>query len=139
MSPQSKTILSLCCGCGGLDLGFENAGFQTGLAYDRREDAVSSWNRNRSTKVARTFDVRDLNLDKLDSHYGSKFSPVGVIGGPPCQGFSRANRNGSEHDPRNQLVNEFFSLALDLDEFLQAACRQLVANLDHLRSPGMVV
>lgn len=116
MSAQSKTILSLFCGCGGLDLGFENAGFLTGLAYDRREDAVSSWNRNRSTKVARTFDVRDLNLAQLDGHYGSEFSPVGVIGGPPCQGFSRANRNGSEHDPRNQLVNEFFSLALDLDE-----------------------
>jgi hypothetical protein len=30
------------------------------------------------------------------------------------------------------------AFALDLDEFLQAACGQLVANLDHLRSPGVL-
>lgn len=116
MSAHSKTVLSLFCGCGGLDLGFENAGYRTGLAYDRRKDAVSSWNRNRSEKIARVFDVQNLTLAELDKHYGNEFRPVGVIGGPPCQGFSRANRNGSEHDPRNQLVNDFFSLALDLDE-----------------------
>ena len=115
MSPKN-TILSLFCGCGGLDLGFENAGYKTGLAYDRRPDAVSSWNRNRSTKVARQFDVQKLSLERLDEHYGSEFRPVGVIGGPPCQGFSRANRKGSEHDPRNRLVKDFFSLALELDE-----------------------
>ena len=114
--PLQKTILSLFCGCGGLDLGFENAGYKTGLAYDRRPDAVSSWNRNRSTKVAREFDVQKLSLERLDEHYGSEFKPVGVIGGPPCQGFSLANRNGSEHDPRNRLVKDFFAIALELDE-----------------------
>lgn len=109
-------ILSLFCGCGGLDLGFEAAGYQTSLAYDRREDAVSSWNRNRTTKNARVHDIRELDLSILDEHYGRTFKPSAVIGGPPCQGFSVANRNGSYDDPRNSLVQTFFDLALTINK-----------------------
>jgi DNA (cytosine-5)-methyltransferase 1 len=105
-------LLSLFCGCGGLDLGFEQAGFSSTLAYDLRSDAVSSWNRNRGKKSANVGDVRILDLDSLDKKNGSIFRPRGVIGGPPCQGFSLANRNGHASDPRNQLVDIFFDLAI---------------------------
>ena len=37
-----------------------------------------------------------------------------VIGGPPCQGFSRANRNAGPDDPRNRLVFEFARLIVEL-------------------------
>ncbi len=114
MKPTNPTLLSLFCGCGGLDLGFEQVGFTTGLAYDQRADAVSSWNRNRNFKSARTWDVRQLSLDALDLHYGCEFLPAGVIGGPPCQGFSLANRRGHRDDPRNDLAYVFVKLALDL-------------------------
>ena len=40
-------LLSLFCGAGGLDLGFENAGYDVGLAFDIREPSVRSYNNNR--------------------------------------------------------------------------------------------
>jgi DNA (cytosine-5)-methyltransferase 1 len=116
MKKKEGKLLSLFCGCGGLDLGFEQAGFATQLAYDRRPDAISSWNRNRRVSVAKVRDIRELDLDTLDADNNSEFCPNGVIGGPPCQGFSIANRHGGRHDPRNELVRVFFELALKLNE-----------------------
>lgn len=113
---KSKQIFSLFCGCGGLDLGFEAAGFQTALAYDRRPDAISSWNRNREKKVAKIQDISNLDVAKIDEDFGGRFTPIGVIGGPPCQGFSLANRNGGKNDPRNLLVDKFIDVALILHE-----------------------
>ena len=50
----------------------------------------------------------------MDRHYGGKFRPSGVIGGPPCQSFSPANSSPSADDPRSKLVRQFFTLALRL-------------------------
>lgn len=97
-------------------MGFEQSGFNTKLAYDRRSDAVSSWNRNRTLHVARVQDITQLTLEMLDEHNQCEFKPAGVIGGPPCQGFSLANRNGNVNDPRNVLVTVFFDLALKLHD-----------------------
>ncbi len=109
-------ILSLFCGCGGLDRGFEDAGFHTALAYDRREPGLISWRANRRNKRSKALnrDISKLTVAQLDNDYGSMFKPKGVIGGPPCQGFSVANRYGSKDDPRNQLVDKFFNIALRL-------------------------
>jgi DNA (cytosine-5)-methyltransferase 1 len=115
MLKKNRTILSLFCGCGGLDLGFEQAGFTTQLAYDQRPDAVSSWNRNRIFSAAKVRDIRNLTIETLDKDNKGKFSPAGVIGGPPCQGFSIANRAGGCDDPRNELVRTFFELAFKLN------------------------
>ncbi|MBC6402618.1 MAG: DNA cytosine methyltransferase [Hyphomonadaceae bacterium] len=109
-------ILSLFCGCGGLDRGFEDAGFHTALAYDRRESGLNSWRTNRKNKKSKALnrDISKLTITQLDKDYGSEFLPRGVIGGPPCQGFSIANRFGSKDDARNQLVDKFFNIALRL-------------------------
>lgn len=106
-------LLSLFSGCGGLDLGFERAGFRVGLAYDIRPDSISSWNRNRPGSLrAHVADLRSIRIAEMDSHYGGRFVPSGIIGGPPCQTFSRANRSASPSDPRSKLFRHFFSLAL---------------------------
>ena len=108
-------ILSLFAGCGGLDLGFEQAGFKTGLAYDIRPYSVSSWNQNRpDNPVGRAADINQLTLAALDEHFGGPFKPTGVIGGPPCQSFSRGNSSKSENDPREKLVARYFSICLKL-------------------------
>ena len=107
-------LLSLFAGCGGLDLGFEQAGFDVGLAYDVREHAIASWNGNRSgSGRGRVADLRAIGLDDMDMHHGRRFEPVGVIGGPPCQSFSEANTRRSDNDPRSKLVRRFFSIALE--------------------------
>ncbi|MEM7687611.1 MAG: DNA cytosine methyltransferase [Pseudomonadota bacterium] len=108
-------LLSLFSGCGGLDLGFEQVGFRSGLAYDLRPSAIASWNLNRPDfAIGRVQDIFSLNLATMDEHFGSEFTPNGVIGGPPCQSFSIANSQRTPHDPRTRLVNKFFSLSLDL-------------------------
>lgn len=107
-------ILSLFSGCGGLDLGFERAGFTVGLAYDIRSSAIASWNRNRPSTHCRghVADLTAIHLKDMDDNYGAKFEPSGVIGGPPCQSFSRANHFRSDTDPRHRLVRRFFTIAL---------------------------
>ena len=108
-------LLSLFCGCGGLDLGFEEAGFKTGLAYDIRPSSVVSWNKNRGdVGRGRVADISDLRLSDMDRDFGSMFAPSGVVGGPPCQSFTRANASRREDDPRSKLVRIFFTLALRL-------------------------
>ena len=106
-------LLSLFSGCGGLDLGFERAGFEVGLAYDIRPDSIRSWNRNRLGSLSgHVADLQSIHIADMDRHFGERFVPSGVIGGPPCQTFSRANRSASPSDPRSKLVRHFFSLAL---------------------------
>ena len=95
------TLLSLFAGCGGLDLGFEDAGYSIGLAYDRNQAAIASWNRNRKgPDRGHVFDLATIRFEHMDRHFGGKFVPQGVIGGPPCQGFSRANRARHRGDAR---------------------------------------
>ena len=96
-----------------MDLGFEQAGFTVGLAYDIRPHAVASWNRNRpSHHNGHIADLSVVQLKDIDRTYGQRFIPSGVIGGPPCQSFSRANRSQSNTDPRRKLIRQFFSIAL---------------------------
>lgn len=109
-------LLSLFCGAGGLDLGFEAAGFEIGLAFDKKLDSILSYNRNRKDQRGHCEDVQALTLDRLDELWGSEFRPSGVIGGPPCQSFSKANRSPDEDDPRHQLPLVYAGLLARLNE-----------------------
>ena len=106
-------LLSLYSGCGGLDLGFERAGFTVGLAYDINSYSIASWNRNRPGVCrGHVADLSAIQFKNMDRDYGAIFAPSGVIGGPPCQSFSRANHFRSDTDLRHKLVGRFFSIAL---------------------------
>lgn len=99
-------LLSLFSGAGGLDLGFEEAGANIALAFDIRQDSIDSYNQNRphhSPQRGHCADVRGLTITQLDVLFGSEFRPTGIIGGPPCQSFSRANKSQSANDPRHEL------------------------------------
>lgn len=110
-------LLSLFCGAGGLDTGFEEAGYTLGLAYDKRREAVASYNLNRPlAPVGKVVDITSLDLAQLDLDFGGIFRPTGIIGGPPCQSFSKANSGRSLDDPRAKLVDVFVSLSLQLHD-----------------------
>lgn len=111
-------LLSLFCGAGGLDLGFERAGYKVAMAFDIREDSVKSYNHNRKIKgtaIAQCLDVRALTIEKLDELHGREFRPSGIIGGPPCQSFSRANKSQTLDDPRHELPFVYAQLIADLN------------------------
>lgn len=118
MPKPTLPILSLFCGAGGMDLGFEESGFHPVLSIDSDPSAVDSYNVNRKTKSAVVGDLAKLSPSEIATLWdeSSDKSPVGIIGGPPCQGFSVGNCAADPADPRNRLpyryadiLSEFFT------------------------------
>ena len=111
-------VLSLFCGAGGLDSGFVDVGFRPVRAYDHNAAAVSTYNRNIPGKIARIADLSDPSERAVNSILDDlPEAPRGVIGGPPCQGFSYGNTRAKPDDPRNLLVHSYA-------EIIERACRR---------------
>lgn len=103
-------IVSLFCGAGGLDEGFWRAGFSTCLAIDKCADAVRTYNLNANRNLAVTGDLATLAPKQFLSLVPQGCRPVGLVGGPPCQGFSRGNVCADPRDPRNRLPFRYAAL-----------------------------
>lgn len=99
-----KTI-DLFCGAGGFSLGFEMAGFETTLAIDKWEHAINTFNYNRDHKVGQNIDINEFDNDKL-KEFVKQNEVTGIIGGPPCQGFSMVGTR-DELDDRNNLYLQY--------------------------------
>ena len=83
--------IDLFAGCGGMSLGFLNAGFDIMLAVDVWQAAGEIYRRNIQNVDFLLQDIRKLDIGTL-----KKYNPDIIIGGPPCQDFSSAgNRNGN--------------------------------------------
>ena len=82
-----KTV-DLFAGCGGLSLGFQNAGFDIIAAYENWEIAVNNYKANFRHPVYR----KDLSDYTEVSKEIQALSPDLIIGGPPCQDFSHAGK-----------------------------------------------
>lgn len=111
-------IVSLFCGAGGLDWGFHAESFQIPIAVDVSEAAVRTHKKNFSNTHSVAADLIQLQpqgVHELVAKTIPAKSRIGVIGGPPCQGFSRANTTSQTDDPRNQLPK----LYLEIVERLQ--------------------
>lgn len=120
-------IVSLFSGCGGMDLGFHQEGFSTILAVDKDEVTLRTYRRNHPHVPTLTADISTLTgaqiLSKLNE-IAPGVRPRGVIGGPPCQSFSRSNVHMKRRDPRHLLPFHYASIlnvlnrAFDLDFFV---------------------
>jgi len=106
---KQPTVVSLFSGCGGLDLGFINAGYKILWANDNDINSCLTYEKNIGHKplCKNIEDVNIRDIPKADI----------VIGGVPCQGFSMAGRLGRKFvdDPRNHLFKEFVKIV----EFIQ--------------------
>ena len=103
-----KKFIDLFAGCGGLSLGMENAGFQVIFASDIDPICSQTYMSNRALKEEQMFvgDISDLNRKYME--FSNKFNDISLVcGGPPCQGFSMANRQRLINDPRNNLYKEY--------------------------------
>lgn len=98
-------VVSLFSGAGGLDLGFQNAGFNIVWANDFDEDACKTYSLNIGNHIthANVADILSTDIPDCDV----------IIGGFPCQGFSQANLKRSTEDDRNQLYLEFLRIVKD--------------------------
>lgn len=102
---MKNKIIDLFCGCGGLSRGFEMAGFETKIAIDVWADAVKTYNYNKGKKIAVCEDVHNWD-DKFLEKLAENGDIVGIIGGPPCQGYSTVGTR-DVNDPRNHLYKEY--------------------------------
>ena len=99
-------IISLFCGAGGLDLGFEKAGFDTVWANEYDKDIWETYEKNfPHTKLDRR------SITKIPSNEVPE--ALGIIGGPPCQSWSEAGSLRGIDDHRGQLFFEFIRLLRD--------------------------
>jgi len=140
MKKPEVSAISLFAGCGGLDIGSHMAGAPVVAALDFEEDAIrtlqmnSRYFKNVDLHHADicTFDVRKFK-DRLAKN---KPGPFIVIGGPPCQPFSKNgywvgnDKRQAHNDPRN-MVPQFFRVVKELnpDGFL-------MENVDSLMHPS---
>lgn len=114
-------VLSLFCGCGGLDLGFKNAGFDVHLALDSSTTTVGTYNRNHGAGIAQVADLATTeatHIIALLEAKGTEARPRGVIGGPPCQPFSAGNvsaNNSNGNEAKRSLPGRYATLLKDLN------------------------
>lgn len=103
MSNGLKAV-SLFSGAGGLDVGFERAGYDVIWANEFDHDAAEAWRANRPGNAAAMHEG-DIN-DYLDELNGLRGKVDVLFGGPPCQGFSVAGKM-DPNDERSTLVWSF--------------------------------
>ena len=105
------TTVDLFAGAGGLSKGFEQTGrFKIVLAAENNSNAVATYRKNHPNTEIRD-DVRSIDYMEVRRKYGKVDL---VIGGPPCQGFSNANRQKATISTNNGLVKEFVRAVREL-------------------------
>lgn len=100
-----KTV-ALFAGCGGLDLGFKNAGFNIIWANDNNKKVESTYRYNhKDTKliIKSLVDIKSEEIPECDI----------IIGGPPCQSWSLAGTMKGKEDSRGQLFYEYVRVIKD--------------------------
>lgn len=111
MLQTAKHVVDLFAGVGGLSLGAARAGFRLASAFELDQHASTWHGLNFPSTRHFTQDVSLLSGEQLlelsGLNTGKKLD--GLIGGPPCQGFSDMGLR-SKSDPRNQLLSHFFRL-----------------------------
>lgn len=98
-------IVALFSGAGGLDLGFENAGFDIIYANEYDKTIWETYEKNHKAFLDKR-DIREIKSSEIPDCDG-------IIGGPPCQSWSEAGRMKGFADARGQLFLEFIRILKD--------------------------
>lgn len=94
-------VVDLFCGCGGLSLGFQNAGNEIVAAYDKWTAALNVY-RNNFNHLANELDLS--NVEECSAIIAGHH-PDMIIGGPPCQDFSSAGKRNEDNGRGGLTVN----------------------------------
>ena len=110
MQKQKNDVIDLFAGVGGLSLGAARAGFSVAAAVELDERAAAQHAMNFPHAKHLLEDVSQLTGKRLlELASITKADLCGLIGGPPCQGFSEIGLRG-DGDVRNELLVHFFRL-----------------------------
>lgn len=97
-------ILSLFSGCGGLDLGFERAGFSIPLANEFDPSIWKTFEYNHKNTTLLRGDIRNIKETDIPGEID------GIIGGPPCQSWSEAGALKGIEDDRGKLFFDYIRI-----------------------------
>ena len=99
-------VVSLFAGCGGLDLGFEKAGFDVVWANEYDSSIHTTYRLNHPNTQLCTLDIREINSNDIPDSDG-------IIGGPPCQSWSLGGKSLGIEDDRGMLVYDYIRIVKD--------------------------
>lgn len=108
MKKQKHLLVDLFAGCGGLSIGMEQAGFTPWFVNEIVPIFCNTYKCNHKLPDSHYY-VGDINqLNKDIAKFQDILSDISIVcGGPPCQGFSTANRQRIIDDPRNNLYKAY--------------------------------
>ena len=108
MKKQKHLLVDLFAGCGGLSTGMEQAGFTPWFVNEIVPIFCNTYKCNHKLPDSHYY-VGDINqLNKDIAKFQDILSDISIVcGGPPCQGFSTANRQRIIDDPRNNLYKAY--------------------------------
>lgn len=104
-------IISLFSGCGGLDLGFEKAGFNITVANEFDKTIYPTFKANHPNTHLIEGDIRKIKKEDISEFINNEID--GIIGGPPCQSWSEAGSLRGINDTRGQLFFDYIRILKD--------------------------
>ena len=114
LNGERPIAIDLFAGCGGLSLGFEQAGFDivAAVEIDPIHAAVHEYNFPRCKTICA--DIKNINGNDIRrmAHIENREVDI-VFGGAPCQGFSMIGKRALD-DPRNQLIGHYLRIVSDI-------------------------
>ena len=121
-------VISLFSGCGGLDLGFERAGFNIHVANEFDKTIWATFRANHPKTHLIESDVRQITKTDIVSFFDGEVD--GIIGGPPCQSWSEAGALRGIDDDRGQLFFDYIRILEDFKPkfFLAENVSGMLAN-----------
>ena len=133
-------VISLFSGCGGLDLGFERAGFHIPVANEFDPTIYETIKINHPKTHLIEGDIRQVTKEDIAPYIDGEVD--GIIGGPPCQSWSEAGALRGIEDARGtlfydyiRLLKEFapkFFLAENVSGMLANRHSEAVQNILHM-------
>lgn len=108
---KQRKVISLFSGAGGLDIGFENAGFSIAVAVEIDPSCCDTLKTNRPDLSIINKNIAEVSSAEILEAAGLKpLEAALVIGGPPCQSFSLAGLRKGLDDERGKLLFEFIRI-----------------------------
>lgn len=104
-------VISLFSGCGGLDLGFERAGFEVPVANEYDASIFETFKINHPKTHLVEGDIRKVTKEDIEQYISGEVD--GIIGGPPCQSWSEAGSLRGIEDARGQLFFDYIRILKD--------------------------
>lgn len=104
-------VISLFSGAGGMDIGFEDAGFHTVVAVEVDKSCCDTLRTNNPNLAIINEDITTVTAEEILRVGNIKpLEAALVVGGPPCQSFSLAGKRKGLDDKRGKLVLEFIRI-----------------------------